>query len=425
MTDGLLYYRNPDDGLFYPVVVGSDAAVMEHEAATNPHPQYVEKASGTSWNSARGVVAVFPKLGTAAVSVAANTLTPISGSLAFTFSPGRRYKICVSIRAITAATAHTSDITVFNGTTDLATAGQALNARWHGWSGGTYSNNVAAFFLDGTGQTYSALTIQVTSDSSCTWYTEDPSRMWIEDIGPITRVAEGDVPTEDDWSSADSRYVQKSGDTVSGSLAIQGVVVGNIWGGTVYQGVQRGASGAGTDSALLLGPSAGASYLTGPVGGTLRLRGAAEIPAASEVVVLADGAMAVNTPWATVSKVSQSVGAASWTAIIGSTGTQTGGFSFGGTNIFVPRAGVYRVTVRAASSVAGRLIVSLSTDGAANYGTQTAWIADARSYVANDVIGGSRLVYITSYFQPYVFINTAGTVSAYTDIEYVGAKNAS
>lgn len=44
MTDGLLFYRDPNDGQFYPIVVGSDAAVTEHEAAPNPHDQYLEKA---------------------------------------------------------------------------------------------------------------------------------------------------------------------------------------------------------------------------------------------------------------------------------------------------------------------------------------------------------------------------------------------
>lgn len=130
-----------------------------------------------------------------------------------------------------------------------------------------------------------------------------------------------------------------------------------------------------------------------------------------------------DVPWMSVQKTNQAINASAWAAIIGVSGGQTGGFAFGGTHIYVPKSGMYLISVRAMCSVAGRFIVSWDADQEGQYGSLSRYLFDERGYTAQSHIGSSRPVWITTSWQPYVWCSAAGSVTCYAEAIYMGKAN--
>lgn len=132
---------------------------------------------------------------------------------------------------------------------------------------------------------------------------------------------------------------------------------------------------------------------------------------------------AAQTPWLTVQS-SQVTGVGTWSYVSGWSGAQAGGFTAGGTNLFVPKAGLYRVSVRAYPNAATRLLVALDRDGVGIQTNQSQRLFDKYSSAASEMTHGSKLEFITSYFTIYVYATVNNTTVVYVQAEYVGSINA-
>lgn len=154
------------------------------------------------WNTSWGVVARFPRLG----SVSINALASITGNLSWTFMSGRRYRVVGYVRAVGTSAAGTVQFTLYDGSTALTQYG----SNSHSYTPGNYGDVNIQWFVDGTGQTHTALNFKAVGVGQ-TAYMDAPSECYIEDIGPVTRQASDSPPPAGfDWTPYDSRYAGKT-----------------------------------------------------------------------------------------------------------------------------------------------------------------------------------------------------------------------
>jgi hypothetical protein len=127
-------------------------------------------------------------------------------------------------------------------------------------------------------------------------------------------------------------------------------------------------------------------------------------------------------PFARYTAAARSISNGVWTqftSISISDHTPVGQFG-GGTNLTVPDSGYYLINMRVSTTVAGRLIGSCAADGDANYGLIPYWVFDSRGSAINDIISGSRIMYISSILAFWVFASPASSCALYADIARLG-----
>ena len=193
------------------------------------------------WNSAWGTVAMGSfKSGLASPVTLAGTFQQLTEPIVINTLGGRRYRINYQMRAINAvsATASSANFMVYDGGVPRGDLGD-----WYSLTittGAVYSGPDWGAVIEGDGATHTYTIWGRAWGVNALAHWDNNCRFYIEDIGPVARLAAGAIPPGSDWSAYDARYVsvnmQAKGGTANVTFDASGI-------GLVTHGMGRTPTG--------------------------------------------------------------------------------------------------------------------------------------------------------------------------------------